>query len=99
VTTWTDGLTQAEWEKATPDWQRRVRTKMLAVVERLEHLDRHAPQGDSTAARCAQEILAWLTFGDFTDDRSRLVALLDLVRGEQLLSLRTGRQVGPASRG
>jgi hypothetical protein len=101
VTTWTEGLTQADrqadWEKMTPEWQRRVRTNMLAVVERLEHIDRHAPPGDSTAAQCVQEILAWLTFGDFTDARARLVALLDLARAEQLLTLRAGRPAGNPS--
>jgi hypothetical protein len=89
---WTEGLTQAdrpaEWEKITPEWQRRIRANMLAVVEHLEHIDRHAPAGDSAASQCAEEILAWLTIGDFTDARACTVALLDLARAEQLLTLR-----------
>ena len=44
VTTWTEGLTQADrhadLETMTPEWGRRVRTNMLAVVE---HLHRYAP--------------------------------------------------------
>jgi hypothetical protein len=102
MTTWTEGLTradrQADWEKMTPEWERRVRTDMLAVVERLEHIERHALLGDSAAAQCAQEILAWLTVGDFTDARARLVALLDLARAEQLLTLRVGRPASGAGR-
>jgi hypothetical protein len=79
---------QADWEKMTPEWERRVRTHMLEIIERL---DRSAPPGDSASAQCAQEILGWLNSGDCTDGRARLLALLDLARAEQLLTLRVGR--------
>jgi hypothetical protein len=82
----------ADWQKMTPEWQRRVRTNMLAVLERLEHMSRHAQSGDSTpASQCAQKVRDWLNFGDFRDARTRLVALLDLAQAEQLLTLRMAR--------
>jgi hypothetical protein len=71
---------QADWEQTTPDWQRRVRGYLLAEVERLERLSRHGPPGDSTARRCAAQILDWLDFGDFADARVRLAAIVGDIR-------------------
>jgi len=80
----TEGMTpadrKADWEQTTPDWQRRVRSYLMAEVERLERLSRHGPPGDSVArrhaAQHAAQILDWLDFGDFADARVRLAAIV-----------------------